>query len=71
MLNVLFFAQTRELIGVDSIQLEDDFATAEAVREHLAQKGDKWALALEKGIFPTGNRGLNDGYSNFSTRTTF
>ena len=32
MLNVLFFAQTRELIGVDSIQLEGDFATAEAVR---------------------------------------
>lgn len=49
MLNVLFFAQTCELIGVDAIQLEDDFATAEAVREHLAQKGDKWALALEKG----------------------
>ena len=49
MLNVLFFAQTRELIGVDSIQLEGDFATAEAVREHLAQKGDRWALALEKG----------------------
>jgi len=49
MLNVLFFAQTRELIGEDSIQLEGDFATAEAVREHLAQKGDRWALALEKG----------------------
>ena len=49
MLNVLFFAQTRELIGEDSIQLEDDFATAEAVREHLVQKGDRWALALEKG----------------------
>ncbi|MDU5823442.1 MAG: cyclic pyranopterin monophosphate synthase MoaC [Haemophilus parainfluenzae] len=29
--------------------LEGDFATAEAVREHLAQKGDRWALALEKG----------------------
>ena len=49
MLNILFFAQTRELIGIDAIQLEDDFATAEAVREHLTQKGDKWALALEKG----------------------
>ncbi|AIT67732.1 molybdopterin synthase sulfur carrier subunit [Haemophilus influenzae] len=49
MLNILFFAQTRELIGIDAIQLEDDFATAEAVREHLAQKSDKWALALEKG----------------------
>ena len=36
-------------IGEDSIQLEGDFATAEAVREHLAQKGDRWALALEKG----------------------
>ena len=48
MLNVLFFAQTRELIGEDSIQLKGDFATAEAVREHLAQKGDRWALALEK-----------------------
>ena len=45
MLNVLFFAQTRELIGIDAIQVEDDFSTAEAVREHLAQKGDKWALA--------------------------
>lgn len=49
MLNVLFFAQTRELIGVDVIQLEDDFVTADAVREYLAKKGDKWALALEKG----------------------
>lgn len=49
MLNILFFAQTRELIGIDAIQLEDDFATAEAVREHLAKKSDKWALALEKG----------------------
>ena len=49
MLNILFFAQTRELIGVDSIQLEGDLATAEAVREHLAHKGDSWALAIEKG----------------------
>ena len=49
MLKVLFFAQTRELIGIDEIVLEKDFATADALREHLSQKGDKWALALEKG----------------------
>ena len=49
MLNVLFFAQTRELIGVDSLELPASFATAEDVRVHLAAKGDKWALALEKG----------------------
>ena len=49
MLKVLFFAQTRELIGIDEIVIEQDFATADALREHLSQKGDKWALALEKG----------------------
>lgn len=49
MLKVLFFAQTRELIGIDEIVLEQDFATADELREHLSQKGNKWALALEKG----------------------
>lgn len=49
MLKVLFFAQTRELIGVDELQIAADFTTAEALREHLSQQGEKWALALEKG----------------------
>ncbi|MBN6065095.1 molybdopterin synthase sulfur carrier subunit [Aggregatibacter actinomycetemcomitans] len=47
MLRVLFFAQTRELIGLDFIEVEGDFKTAEDVRQHLAAKGDKWALALQ------------------------
>ncbi|EHK91266.1 molybdopterin synthase sulfur carrier subunit [Aggregatibacter actinomycetemcomitans] len=47
MLRVLFFAQTRELIGLDFIEVEGDFTTAEEVRQHLAAKGDKWALALQ------------------------
>ncbi|MGC6406015.1 molybdopterin synthase sulfur carrier subunit [Bisgaard Taxon 45] len=49
MLNILFFAQTRELIGVDSLELPATFRTAEHVRQHLAEKGERWALALEKG----------------------
>ena len=49
MLKVLFFAQTRELIGVDEVLIEDEFATADELREYLSQKGEKWALALEKG----------------------
>ena len=49
MLKVLFFAQTRELIGEDELLIEEEFATAEALREHLSQNGGKWALALEKG----------------------
>ncbi|QPB42564.1 molybdopterin synthase sulfur carrier subunit [Rodentibacter haemolyticus] len=49
MLKVLFFAQTRELIGMDEIQVESRFETAETLREYLSRKGEKWALALEKG----------------------
>lgn len=49
MLKILFFAQTRELIGVDSLELPAIFETAEQVRQHLVKKGDCWALALEQG----------------------
>ncbi|WP_293731222.1 molybdopterin synthase sulfur carrier subunit [uncultured Actinobacillus sp.] len=49
MLKILFFAQTRELIGVEQLELKAEFATAEAVREYLAAQGGKWALALAKG----------------------
>ncbi|MCW9698261.1 MULTISPECIES: molybdopterin synthase sulfur carrier subunit [unclassified Avibacterium] len=48
MIKVLFFAQTRELIGVDEIEVTGKFANAEALRQHLSAKGDKWALALDK-----------------------
>jgi molybdopterin synthase sulfur carrier subunit len=49
MIKVLFFAQTRELVGVDELQLEGDFQTVEAIRSHLAQQEGKWDIALEQG----------------------
>lgn len=49
MIKVLFFAQVRELVGVESLTISESFATAEALREHLSQQGGKWQLALEKG----------------------
>ncbi|WP_301099198.1 molybdopterin synthase sulfur carrier subunit [Otariodibacter sp.] len=49
MIKVLFFAQTRELVDTDSLELEAKFSTAEQLRKHLSQKGRKWALALESG----------------------
>lgn len=49
MINVLFFAQTREIIGVDSIEVGDEFHTAEQIRRHLIAKGERWALALQAG----------------------
>ncbi|WP_064669049.1 molybdopterin synthase sulfur carrier subunit [Vibrio nigripulchritudo] len=49
MIKVLFFAQTRELVGVDQIEVDSCYETAEQLRLHLVEKGDKWALALEAG----------------------
>ena len=48
MLKVLFFAQTRELIGVDELSIEAEFTTADKLREYLAQKGDKWGISFRK-----------------------
>ncbi|HAS6347748.1 molybdopterin synthase sulfur carrier subunit [Vibrio sp. IRLE0018] len=49
MITVLFFAQTRELVGVDSIEVEPNFVTVESLRSYLAEQEGKWALALEAG----------------------
>ena len=49
MITVLFFAQTKELVGIDKLELTGDYATAEAISEELSKKEGKWDLALEKG----------------------
>ncbi|WP_199016507.1 molybdopterin synthase sulfur carrier subunit [Shimwellia pseudoproteus] len=49
MIKVLFFAQVRELVGCDSLDVDTPFATVEALRQHLAARSDRWALALESG----------------------
>ncbi|UQC70518.1 molybdopterin synthase sulfur carrier subunit [Lelliottia sp. AC1] len=49
MIKVLFFAQVRELVNIDSLTLETPFDNVEALRAHLATQGDRWALALEEG----------------------
>lgn len=49
MIKVLFFAQTRELVGLDSLEIEATFSTADELRQHLANQGGKWELALQSG----------------------
>lgn len=53
MIKVLFFAQTRELVGIDGLELEEQFNSVEAIRAHLVETGadkkGKWDLALEPG----------------------
>lgn len=62
MLNVLFFAQVRELVGVDQLEIPADYATTEQLREALALRGDKWSLALESGkLLMAVNQTLVDG----------
>jgi molybdopterin synthase sulfur carrier subunit len=49
MIKVVFFAQVRELVGVDELVIESAGETVDSIRQQLLQKGDKWALALESG----------------------
>lgn len=49
MITVLFFAQVRELVGTDRLELVAQYPTVGVLRQALAQKGDRWALALEDG----------------------
>ena len=49
MINVLFFAQVRELVGCDSVELEPRYSDVEQLRAFLAGQGHRWELALESG----------------------
>lgn len=49
MIKVLFFAQVRELVGTDSLALNTQAVTVEALRQELAAQGSRWELALEEG----------------------
>lgn len=49
MIKVLFFAQVRELVGCDSLEVEANHADIEQLRATLAKRGDRWELALESG----------------------
>lgn len=39
MIKVLFFAQVRELVGVDSLELQNDYPTVDDLRRALINKG--------------------------------
>lgn len=47
MIKVLFFAQTRELVGQADLELPCTFATLDELRGDLAKRSGKWALAMD------------------------
>jgi molybdopterin synthase sulfur carrier subunit len=62
MINVLFFAQVRELVGTAAMQVAAEFSTVEALRQYLTTQGERWALALESGkLLMAVNQTLVDG----------
>ncbi|MDR0218517.1 MAG: molybdopterin synthase sulfur carrier subunit [Enterobacteriaceae bacterium] len=49
MITVLFFAQVRELVGTDTLELPADYPTVAHLRQALLARGERWKLALEEG----------------------
>lgn len=49
MINVLFFAHVRELTGTASLEVAADYPDVATLRAALADRDDRWALALEPG----------------------
>ncbi|MGD9424175.1 molybdopterin synthase sulfur carrier subunit [Pantoea sp. NSTU24] len=49
MINVLFFAQVRELTGTASLEVAADYPDVASLRAALADRDDRWALALASG----------------------
>ena len=49
MIKVLFFAQVRERVGTSALEMPADFPDVATLRDALAQKDDRWALALDAG----------------------
>ncbi|MCF1427710.1 MAG: molybdopterin synthase sulfur carrier subunit [Shewanella sp.] len=48
MINVLFFAQVRELLGTAKLEVafDDSLISTEALRAYLAAQDDKWARVM-------------------------
>ncbi|OCG23856.1 molybdopterin synthase sulfur carrier subunit [Gilliamella sp. wkB108] len=45
---IIFFAQIRELIGVESIMFDAKTLSVSHLLDQLSQRGDKWLLALKE-----------------------
>ncbi|MEE5153338.1 MoaD/ThiS family protein [Pseudomonas alliivorans] len=57
-LKVQYFARYREALGLDSERVEGDFATLDAVRQHLFQRGEAWQVLGERNVMCARNQEL-------------
>ena len=47
---IIFFAQIRELVEIDSIILDADQVSILELLEQLSKRGDRWALAFKERV---------------------
>ncbi|MEE4691954.1 MoaD/ThiS family protein [Pseudomonas alliivorans] len=57
-LQVQYFARYREALGLDSERVEGDFATLDAVRQHLLLRGEVWQVLGERNVMCARNQEL-------------
>ncbi|WP_249582638.1 MoaD/ThiS family protein [Pseudomonas viridiflava] len=57
-LQVQYFARYREALGLDSERVEGDFATLDALRQHLLQRGEAWQVLGERNVMCARNQEL-------------
>jgi len=57
-LHVQYFARYRETLGLDSETVPDEFATVDALRQHLLQRGAQWRVLAEANIMCARNQEL-------------
>jgi sulfur-carrier protein len=61
MITIRFFAQIRELVGTNELILDEAGLTIDQLLCQLAQRGDKWTMALkEKTVLCAANKQLVD-----------
>lgn len=57
-LTVQYFARYREVLGLDSEQLTGEFASLDAVRQHLLARDGVWQVLGEAGVMCARNQEL-------------
>jgi len=60
MINVLFFARYRELLGCDRLELawQDDWRSVADIRDHLVRRGEPWTVLSEPTIMCAINQNM-------------
>ncbi|KAA8695801.1 molybdopterin converting factor subunit 1 [Pseudomonas syringae pv. tagetis] len=57
-IQVQYFARYRETLGLDSEHVEGEFATLDALRQTLLQRGEAWQVLAEQNLMCARNQEL-------------